>query len=85
MTMLRRFAPHWSAVFLAASLLFCAAIVLRPITTGALNPTSPTGEITEQVVLRTRALDPVADVEKSIPRHNHREDALVVRVSAGTR
>ena len=85
MTMLRHFAPYWSAVFLAASLLFCAAILLRPLTTGDLNPTSPMSEITEAVVLRTRALDPVASAEEAIRRHNRREDALVVRVSAGTR
>jgi hypothetical protein len=85
MTMLRPFAPHWSAVFLAASLLFCAAILLRPLTTGDLNPTVPMSQIAEAVELRKTAPQPIANVGQAIHRRNAREDALVVRVSTSAR
>jgi hypothetical protein len=78
MTMLRHLAPHWSAVSLAASLLFCAAILLRPLTTADLNPTAPMSPIAEPVEMK--ALKSVAGVRKAI-RHLG-DDALVVRVSA---
>jgi hypothetical protein len=82
MTMLRDFAPHWSAVFLAASLLFCTAILVQPLTTKDLKSIPPVGQIAEP---RTKTLEPIASVGKAVPRHDVREDALVVRVSAGAR
>ena len=82
MTMLRHFAPHWSTVFLTASLLFCTAILVQPLTTRDLNPIPPVSQIAEP---RTRTLEPIANVGKAIHRHILREDALVVRVSAGVR
>jgi hypothetical protein len=85
MTMLRHFAPHWSAVFLAASLLLCTAILFQPLTARDLHPIPPVSQIAEAVELRKTAPEPIASVGKTINRHNLREDALVVRVSAGTR
>ena len=83
--MLRQFVPHWSAVFLATSLLFCAAILLRPLATGDVNPTAPMSRIAEPVEPRVQAQERVAGVGPAIDRHNMSEDALVVRVSAGAR
>ena len=80
--MLRHFAPHWSAVFLAASLLFCTAILVQPLTTRGLNPIPPVSQIAEP---RTKALEPVASVGKAIHHYSLRADALVVSVSAGAR
>jgi hypothetical protein len=80
MTMLRPFAPHWSAVLLAASLLFCTAILFQPLTARDLNQIPPMIQIAQP---RTNTLEPIASVGKAINRHNRREDALVVRVSAG--
>jgi hypothetical protein len=82
MTMLRRFAPHWSAALLAASLLFYAAILLQPLSTGDPNSVAPMSQL---AVLRAKALEPIASVGTAIHRHNVREDAVVIRVSAGTR
>ena len=83
--MLRHFVPLWSAVSLAASLLFCAAILLRPLATGDLYPSSPMSRIAEPVEPRAKALERVAGVGQAIDRHNMSEDALVVRVSASAR
>jgi hypothetical protein len=83
--MLRHFVPLWSAVSLAASLLFCAAILLWPLATGDLNLTAPISRIAEPVEPRVKALERVAGIGPAIDRHSVSEDALVLRVSAGAR
>ena len=75
----------WSALSLAISLLFCAAVILGQLTAGNVNSGSSLGHRAEAMQLRTKVAEPVASVGQALHRFEMGEDALLVRVSTGSR
>jgi hypothetical protein len=76
----------WSALSLAASLLLCAAVVLGPLATGNVDSRSPgLSQSAQAIELRTKGLESVAGVGETLHRLKLREDASVIKVSAGSR
>ena len=78
--MLRRLGPHWSAIFLAASKLFCAAILLQPLIAGGLG--SPSLEANKSAD-PIGSLNAAASIDKAVP--GLEPGAPVVRASAWAR
>ena len=84
MTMLRRLGPDWSAIFLAASLLFCAAILLQPLIAGSLgSPSLEANKSADPIGSRTNSLNAAASIDKAVP--GLEPGAPVVRASAWAR
>jgi hypothetical protein len=82
--MLRRLGPHWSAIFLAASLLFCAAILLQPLIAGGLgSPSLEANKSADPIGSRTNSLNAAASIDKAVP--GLEPGAPVVRASAWAR
>lgn len=81
--MLRRLGPHWSAVFLAASLLFCAAILLQPLIGGGLGSSVEANQSADPIGSRTNLLNAAASIDKAVP--GLEPGAPVVRASAWAR
>jgi len=75
----------WSALSLAISLLFCAAVILGQLAAGNVNSGSSLGHRAEAMQLRTKVAEPVASVGQALHRFEMGEDALLVRVSTGSR
>ena len=86
MTSLRRIVPHWPAVLLAASLLFCAAIVLNPLTVSQGSSGAARLRRTATVVeARGPAMETVGGIRQASERPQRALDGPVMRVSAGAR
>ena len=67
-------------------MLFCAAIVLGPLATGNIDPRSPgLSQGAKVIELRTKGLESVAGIAKTMHALELREDASVIQVSAGSR
>jgi hypothetical protein len=85
-TTLRLLAPPWSAVFLAASMLFCAAILLQPLTTAGLgSPSFGPNRGADPKTPLTKLPESVVTIGKAVASLRLRADAPVVRASAPVR
>ena len=85
MMTLRRLIPHWSAIFLVASLLFCAAILLGPLASGNVSSRPGLGQRAQPIKLEAKTLEPVTGPRKAAQGLTVGKDTTVVRVSTGAR
>ena len=83
MMMLRRLLPHWSAILLAASLLFCAAVILGPLAAVDVSRRPGLSQGAQHIELRANAVEPVAGIGKTVRGLKLREDTPVIDVSTG--
>jgi len=77
--------PVGSALSLAVSRLLCAAVIFGQLAAGNVNSGSPLGQRAQEMQLRTKVAEPVASVGQALHRFEMGEDALLVRVSTGSR
>jgi hypothetical protein len=84
MTMLRHLRSHWSSIFLTASLLFCAAILVQPLLAGGRrSPSFEANQSAGPIGSRKISLDAGVGIDKAVP--GLEPGAPVVRASAWAR